>query len=99
MPSVGKIISLKRHRICNQVDDLGYLNAQIADLQKKAEHIKDELGKLRPGPYEGRLFRATVSKHKALRLDMKAVKKKLSRQFIKANSIETKVTTVRVVSR
>jgi hypothetical protein len=52
-----------------------------------------------PGAYEGELFRATVSESERATLDMAAVRAKLSRQFIQANTTVTPVVTVRVAAR
>lgn len=44
-----------------KVDELGYLKAQIADLEKRASAIKTELIAAGPGAVDGALFRATVA--------------------------------------
>ena len=81
------------------IDRLGELLAQIADLTREAETIKATLREMGDGAYEGDLFRATVSVSERETLDMKAVREHLSRQFIQAHTNVTPVTTVKVVSR
>lgn len=81
------------------VDALGKLNAEIAELTHKANALKDEIKSAGDGAYEGDLFRATVSTTARETLDMKAVREKLSRQFIQANTNVTSVTAIKVVSR
>ena len=79
-----------------QVDALGYLQAQIAELVAKADAIKSRLGELPAGGYEGNIFRASVAVAERTRLDMDAVRKKLSAQFITAHTIVNSITVVRV---
>jgi len=60
------------------VDQLGELLAQIADLEAKAEQIKQSLRERGPGCYEGALFAAVVSEEKISEsLNSKAAKAKL----------------------
>jgi hypothetical protein len=82
-----------------QIDRLGYLLAEIADLEKQAKAIKDALKDAGDGAYEGEVFRATVSTSERETLDMAAVREHLSRQFITANTKVTETQTVRVVAR
>ena len=68
------------------VDRIGYLRSQIADLQaelKKREALLKEHG---AGTYEGQLFRVTVTEVNGSRVDWKAVAAKLnpSRQLVRA---------------
>ena len=81
------------------VDMLGHLNAQIADLSAQAEFLKKELKAAGEGAYEGALFRATVSMSERETLDMKAVREKLTPQFIRAHTNVTQVVTVRVAGK
>jgi hypothetical protein len=82
--------------ISPMVDQLGRLQAQIADLEAQAKAIKSTLSAIGEGAYEGELFRATVSKSERETLDMKAAREKLSPQWIRAHTKVTPVTTVRV---
>jgi len=61
----------------NKVDQLGMLLAQIADLEKQAEIIKNEL-KQTEGHVEGNLFKACVTLSQRATVDNKAV-------FVEAN--------------
>jgi len=56
----------------NQIDQLGMLLAQIADLEKQAEIIKNEL-KQTEGHVEGNLFKACVTLSQRATVDNKAV--------------------------
>jgi hypothetical protein len=56
----------------NQVDQLGMLLAQIADLEKQADAIKNEL-KQTEGHIEGNLFKACVTLSQRATVDNKAV--------------------------
>lgn len=100
---MGKTANLKafaRLQLVQKVDKLGKLLADIADLELKAENIKDWLkDKHGDGNYEGRLFRATVSTYDQDRLNMDAVRAKLSPQFIRANTETKEITKVVVKSK
>lgn len=96
---MGMFAKIEGQAVGAIVDQLGRLQAQIADLEAQADAIKTTLAICGEGAYEGALFRATVSKSERNSLDMKAVRAKLSRQFIAANTNVTAVTSVRVVSK
>lgn len=81
------------------IDDLGHLQAQIAELTKRADVLKAQLKSRGDGAYEGGLFRVTVSTTERETLDMAAVREKLSPQFISAHTNVTKVVTVKVSAR
>lgn len=81
------------------VDQLGYLSAEIANLELRQKQLEDELKAIGAGAYEGALFRATVSVADRKTLDMKAVRKKLSKQFIAAHTKTKEVMSVHVVAR
>ena len=82
------------------VDQLGEVQAEIAKLKVHEQSLKDMLmSRAGEGAYEGNLFRATVSVCDRGTLDMKAVREKLSPQFIAANTKHTEVWTVKVVAR
>jgi hypothetical protein len=78
------------------IDDYGLLMAQIAEIKRRAQPLKEQIEELGAGAYEGNIYRVTVSKFKRENLDKKAVKKKLSRQFIRAHTTYTPVTMVRI---
>lgn len=90
---------MRKSNIGPLVDEFGLLKAQIAALEAKLEPIKKQLGELEAGAYEGDLFRVTVSKYDQDRLDMDAVRAKLSRQFIAANTTTTSVTKIAAKAR
>lgn len=81
------------------VDDLGRLQAQIAELSAKEKAIKAALIAAGVGAYEGELFRASVSASERETLDMKAVREKLTPQFMRAHTKVTQVNTVRVSAK
>ena len=81
------------------IDRLGALLAQIAELTAEADAIKKQLREIGDGAYEGDLFRATVSTSERETLDMAAVREKLSPQFIRAHTNVTPVVTVKCVAR
>lgn len=62
----------------NNIDRLGSLKAQIAELQAQADAIADDLRARGPGAYEGSLFKATVTDETLVEtFDAKAAKAKL----------------------
>jgi len=81
------------------IDALGELKAQIAALQTKEKELKKALGDLKPGAYEGELFRLSISETDRENLDMDAVREKLSPQFIAAHTNVIKVRALRVSAR
>jgi hypothetical protein len=81
------------------VDRLGRLQAQITDLEQEEKALKAHLVQRGDGAYEGTLFRATVTSSTRDRLDMCAVRAKLSPQFISAHTATTPYTVVKVVAR
>lgn len=90
---------MRKAQLIETVDALGTIQAQIANLTAQADALKAALSAIGAGSYEGDLFRATVAKFDRESLDMKAVRAKLSRQFIAANTKSTPVTQVRVVGK
>jgi len=85
----------------NTIDRLGYIRAQIADLQEQAKALEAELKNTGPGSYEGNLFRATVSDVERKLTDWKAIAAKFepSRQLIQAHTKLSHSITVRVTAR
>lgn len=75
---------VRNSKLCDQ---LGNLEAQIAGLKKQADAIKKELISRGAGAYEGALFRSVVTIGESSRLNMDAVREKLSPQFISANTV------------
>lgn len=83
----------------NPIDALGKLKAQIAELEAQEKILRGEVIALGAGRHEGQLYCVTVILSERNTLDMEAVRKKLSPQFIAAHTRTTEVTTVKVVSR
>jgi uncharacterized coiled-coil DUF342 family protein len=88
-----------------QVDHLGRLLAEIADLQKQADQIKDSIKDLASTggatSYEGRLFKATYSESNRNSVDYKALCSDLniSKDLLAKYTKQTAVFTVKVTSR
>jgi len=82
-----------------QIDALGQLKAQIADLESQESKLKKAITASGAGAYEGSLFRVTVTISSRETLDMEAVRKHLSPQFIRAHTRSSETTTVRVTAR
>ena len=97
--NINRNINMTISNLNNQVDRLGALMAQKADLDARISAIKSELVESGETVVEGVFFRATVSQSVRKTLNMAKVKAKLSRQFMAANTRETDVTTVRTVAR
>jgi len=81
------------------VDRIGTLKAEVAAQMDELKALEAELKAAGPGRIQGDLFEATVTISERDTLDMKAVRAKLSRQFIAANTTTTEVTTLRVTAR
>jgi hypothetical protein len=81
------------------IDDYATICAQIAELEKKKAKLKKELLFLEEGNHEGNLYTLTVSLSDRDTLDMKAVREKLSAQFIRAHTTTTPVVTFRTKAR
>jgi hypothetical protein len=82
-------------------DALGFLKAQIADLENRAKVEHARLVAMGIGAHEGDMFRATVSVAERESVDWKTVAARLepSRQLVAAHTSAKEVTTVRVVAR
>jgi hypothetical protein len=87
------------HNVTLAIDEIGRVDARIADLKKTRDNLADIIKSLGAGSYDGELFRATVSVSDRETLDMKAVREKLSPQFISAHTNVTTVVALRVVGR
>ena len=84
----------------NQVDQLGMLLAQIADLEKQAEVIKNQL-KQTEGHTEGNLFKACVTLSQRATVDNKAVfaEANVPAKLIAKHTKTTAVITLKVTSK
>jgi hypothetical protein len=90
---------MTKTNLTTTIDALGEIKAQIAALEIKEKALKANLADLEPGAYEGELFRVSISQTDRETLDMKAVRAKLSPQFIAAHTNVTPVRTVKVSAR
>ena len=84
----------------SKVDHLGMLLAQIADLEKQAEVIKNEL-KQQEGHVEGNLFKACVTLSQRATVDNKAVfaEANVPAELIAKHTKTTAVITLKVTSK
>ena len=84
-----------------EIDALGKIKAQIADLEAQEKALRDHIAALGAGAYDGDLFRASVSIADREIIDWRAIAEKLepSRQLITAHTSAKTVTTVRVAAR
>jgi hypothetical protein len=84
-----------------QVDQLGLLLAQIADLEEQAEAIKNEIKNAGEGHTEGNLYKACVSLSQRTTVDNKAVfaAANVPAELIAKYSKTTAVITLKVTSR
>lgn len=90
---------MTKTNLTTTIDALGEIKAQIAALEIKEKALKANLADLAPGAYEGELFRVSISQTDRETLDMKAVRAKLSPQFIAAHTNVTPVRTLKVSAR
>lgn len=81
------------------VDEIGDLKARIAPLSEKLKELEAELKSKGEGRYRGDRYDATVSCYDQSRLDMEAVKAKLSEQFKRAHTIVSAITKLNVTAR
>lgn len=90
---------MTRKFIANICDELGELAAKQAELNKAVKKLKDRIKAEGEGAYEGELFRVVVTDSVSKKLDMDAVRAKLSDQFIRANSFEVHKVDVKIYGR
>jgi hypothetical protein len=88
-------------KLQREVDQLGEINAQLADLEAQKKELRSRIIESGLMELEGRLFRATVSETNKVKIDYKAITKRLepSRQLIRAYTSESPVIMVRCTSR
>ena len=84
-----------------QVDTLGLLLAQIAELEAKANLIKQDLKAQGQGVYEGSMFKASVIVSNRTNVDFKQVFAECSvpAEIIARNTKLQEVSTVKLTSR
>jgi hypothetical protein len=81
------------------VDDIGSLKARLAPLLADLKTLEAALKVHGPGRYKGAFYEANVFVQERDTLDMAAVRAKLSRQFIAANTKTSEVTVLKVTAR
>lgn len=89
---------MTKREVQDLVDQIGIIKAQLAPQIEALKALEDKLKAYAADvpadgtvALEGALFRATVSFYEQDRLDMKAVRAKLSAQFIRAHTTQTPV--------
>lgn len=81
------------------VDRLGVLLAQIADLQAQAGTIKKEIKKLSGKTFEGNLFRAVVVEQEKTTYDVDVLKSAATSEILELAKRETFAVSVKVTAR
>ncbi len=81
---------MTKREVQDLVDKIGIIKASIGPQLDALKELEAKLKAQGAGAYEGALFRATVSDVETARLDMDAVRAKLSPQFIRANTTVSK---------
>jgi hypothetical protein len=83
----------------DDVDRLGLLQSQIADLTREADEIKALLKVRGKGVFEGNLFRAVVVEQERVTFDNDILKTVVPFEILEFARRENLVTTVRVTGR
>ena len=83
--------------IRNKIDKLGHLNEAIASLKLRADNLKADIKGSQLVHGAGKEFYFDVITSERSFLDQKAVKAKLSPQFLAAHTRHSTVTSVKVV--
>ncbi len=85
----------------SKIDELGLLQAQIADLEAKAKKIADEIKNIGEGQYEGSLFKGCVTLSQRPTVNNKAVYKAadVPADLIAKHTTYTAVITLKVTAR
>lgn len=81
------------------VDELGSINAQIAELETRAKELKAQIIASGQEEVSGEFYGAKIVAQFRENLDMAAVREKLSPQFISAHTTVKEVVSVRVTQR
>jgi hypothetical protein len=77
------------------IDALGVLRAQQKMLEAKEAELKESLGDLAPGTYEGESFSLTVIVAERGTLDMAAARKQLGPKWVEAHTVTSPTRTLR----
>ena len=85
----------------NTVDQLGLLQAQIADLESQAEVLKNELKNAGEGHIEGNLYKSCVTLSQRNIVDNKAVfaEANVPAELIAKHTKTTAIITLKITSR
>jgi hypothetical protein len=85
----------------SKIDELGLLQAQIAELEAKAKILSDQIKNEGEGHYEGNLFKGCVTLSQRATVDSKAVFKaaNVPAELIAANTKTTAIITLKVTAR
>lgn len=83
----------------SDVDQLGILQSQIADLTRQADEIKRDLKTYGKGVVEGNLFRAVVVEQERVTYDNDVLKSLIDPETLEFAKRESFVVTVRVTGR
>jgi hypothetical protein len=92
-------MSDKHHNLLPLIDELVDLRARRSALDEREDEIKELLKPLGPGTHITDDSVLTLSEQQRDVLDMKAVREKLSAQFIKAHTKVTKFLMFKVTAR
>ena len=85
--------------LASDVDRLGILLAQISDLKKQSEEIKDALRDYGVSVVEGALFRATVVEQERTSYDVEVLKLAAAPEILDLAKRESFSVSVRVTAR
>jgi len=85
----------------SKIDELGMLQAQIAELEAKAKKLADEIKNQGEGHYEGNLFKGCVTLSQRPTVNNKAVYKaaNIPADLIAKHTTYTAVITLKVTAR
>lgn len=78
------------------IDALGVVRGQIEELKKREQELRDIIASFGEGIYEGEEYSATVSVFLRENLDLEAVRRKLSPQWLRAHTLRQTIKNVRV---
>lgn len=85
----------------SKIDELGMLQAQIADLEAKAKKLADEIKNQGEGHYEGNLYKGCVTLSQRATVDNKAVFKaaNVPADLIAQHTKTTAIITLKITAR
>ena len=90
---------MRPNNLSRIIDRLGFVRAELAELEYEERVLKATLIELGPGTYGGELYQAIVSKSMRETLDLEAARAKLGAKFCLAHTNKVPVTSVRVIAR